>query len=64
MAMVYRCVGILTVDVIFFQNPSVFHSQDSLPSMFHHRLWKTSSGGVIAGVFTASPELFNEDENI
>ena len=31
--MVYRCVGILTVDVVvFFRSPGVFHSQDFLPS--------------------------------
>ena len=32
MAVVYRYVGILTVDVVFFQSPDVFHSQDSFPS--------------------------------
>ena len=47
MAMVYRCVGILTVDVVFFR------SQDSFPSTFHPRLWETSSGVVAVGVFTA-----------
>ena len=54
MAMVYRCVGILTVDVIvFFRSHSIFHSQDSLPSTFHPWLWETSSGVVAVGVFTA-----------
>ena len=54
MAVVYRYVGILTVDVIvFFQSPSVFHSQDSFPSMFRPRLWETSSGVVAVGVFAA-----------
>ena len=47
MAVVYRCVGILTVDV------SVFHFQDSFPSTFHPRLWETSSEVVAVGVFTA-----------
>ena len=54
MAMVYQCVGILTVDVVvFFQSPGIFHSQDSFPSMFRPRLWETSSGVVAVGVFAA-----------
>ena len=53
MAVVYPCVGILTVDVIFFRSPGVFHSQDSFPSMFRPRLWETSSGVVAVGVFAA-----------
>ena len=57
MAVVYRCVGILTVDVVFFWSPSVFHSQDSFPSTFRPRLWETSSGAVAVGVFAA--ELSN-----
>ena len=55
MLMVYRCVGILTVNVvIFFRNPGIFHSQDSFPSTFHPRLWETSSGVVAVGVFAAA----------
>ena len=53
MAVVYRCVGILTVDVVFFRSLSVFHSQDSFPSTFRPRLWETSSGVVAVGVFAA-----------
>ena len=53
MAVVYRCVGILTVDVVFFRSPGVFHSQDSFPSTFLPRLWETSSGVVAVGVFAA-----------
>ena len=54
MAVVYWCVGILTVDgVIFFQSPGVFHSQDSFPSTFRPRLWETSSGVVTVVVFAA-----------
>ena len=54
MAVVYRCVEILTVDVVvFFQSPGVFHSQDSIPSTFRLRLWETSSGVVAEGVFAA-----------
>ena len=54
MAVVYRCVGILTVDVVgFFRSPGVFHSQDSFPSTFRPRLWETSSGMVAIGVFAA-----------
>ena len=54
MAVVYRCVGILTVYVVvFFQSPGIFHSQDSLPSTFCPRLWETSSGVVAVGVFAA-----------
>ena len=42
MAVVYRYVGILTVDVVvFFRSPSVFHSQDSFPSTFRPRLCLT-----------------------
>ena len=38
MAVVYRCVGILTVDVVvFFRSPVVFHSQVSFPSTFRPR---------------------------
>ena len=49
MAVVYRCVGILTVDVVvFFRSPSIFHSQDSFPLTFRPRLWETSSGVVTA----------------
>ena len=51
--MVYRYVGILTVDVVFFRSPGVFHSQDSFPSTFRPRLLETSSGVVTVGVFTA-----------
>ena len=50
---VYRCVGILTVDVVFFRSPGAFHSQDSFPAMFRPRLWETSSGVVAVGVFAA-----------
>ena len=53
MAVVYRCVGILTVDVVFFWNPGVFHSQDSFPSTFRLWLWETSSGVVTVAVFAA-----------
>ena len=54
MAVVYRYVGILTVDVVvFFQSPSIFHSQDSFPSTFRPRLWETFSGVVTVGVFAA-----------
>ena len=53
MAVVYRCVGILTVDVVVFRSPGVFHSQDSFPSTFRPRLWETSSGVVAEGVFAA-----------
>ena len=53
MAVVYRCVGILTADVVFFRSPSVFHSQDSFPSTFRPRLWETSSGVVAIGVSAA-----------
>ena len=52
MAVVYRCVGILTVDV-FFRSPGVFHSQDSFPSTFRPWLWETSSGVVAVDVFAA-----------
>ena len=49
MAVVYRYVGILTVDVVvFFRSPGIFHSQDSFPSTFHPRLRETSSGVVTA----------------
>ena len=53
MAVVYRCVGILTVDVVFLRSPGVFHSQDSFPSTFRPRLWETSSGVVAVCVFAA-----------
>ena len=54
MAVVYRCVGTLTGDVVvFFRNPSIFHSWDSFPSTFCPRLWETSSGVVAVGVFAA-----------
>ena len=53
MAVIYRCVGILTVDVVFFRSPGVFHSQDSFPSTFRPCLWETSSGVVAVGVFAA-----------
>ena len=55
MAVVYRCVGILTVDVVvfFFRSPGVFHSQHSFPSTFRPRLWETSSGVFAVGVFAA-----------
>ena len=43
MAVVYRCVGILTVDVVFFRSPGVFHPQDSFPLTFRPRLRETSS---------------------
>ena len=58
MVVVYWCVGILTVNVVvFFQSPTVFHSQDSFPSTFRPRLWETSSGVVAVGVFTAEAQL-------
>ena len=53
MAVVYRYIGILTVGVLFFQSPGVFHSQDCFPSTFRPRLWETSSGVVAVGVFAA-----------
>ena len=53
MAVVYSYVGILTVDVVFFRSPGIFHSQDSFPSTFRLRLWETSSGMVAVGVFAA-----------
>ena len=53
MVVVYRYVGILTVDVVFFRSPGVFHSQDSFPPTFRPRLWDTSSGVVAVGVFAA-----------
>ena len=54
MAMVYRCVGILTADiVILFRSPGVFHSQNSFLSTFRPQLWETSSGVVAVGVFAA-----------
>ena len=53
MTVVYRYTGILTVDVVFFRSPGVFHSQDSFPSTFLPRLWETSSGVVAVGVFGA-----------
>ena len=59
MAVIYRCVGILTVDVVFFRNPGVFHSQDSFPSTFRPRLWETSSGVVAVGVFAAVARRLN-----
>ena len=52
MAVVYRCVGILTVIVVVFRSPG-FHSQDSFPSTFRPQLWETSSGVVAVGVFAA-----------
>ena len=58
MAVVYRYVGILTVDVIFFRSPCVFHSQDSFPSTFRPRLWETSSGVVAVGVFAAEARTY------
>ena len=51
MAMVYRYIGILTVNVLFFRSPGIFHSQDSFPLTFHPRLWETSSGMIAVGVF-------------
>ena len=62
MAVVYRCVGILTVDVVFFRSPGVFHSQDSFPSTFRPRLWETSSGVVGVGVFAAVAPRDNGQE--
>ena len=56
MAVVYRCVEILTVGVVFFRSPGVFHSQDSFPSTFRPRLWETSSG-VVA---TENPRMFHQ----
>ena len=54
MTVVYRCVGILTVDaVVFFRIPGVFHSQDSFPTTFCPQLWETFSGVVAVGVFAA-----------
>ena len=54
MALVYRCVGILAVDVVvFFRSSGVFHSQDSFPSTLRPRLWETSSGVVVVDVFAA-----------
>ena len=52
MAVVYRYIEILTSSV-FFRSPGVFHSQDSFPSAFYPQLWKTSSGVVAVGLFTA-----------
>ena len=46
-------IGVLTVGVLFIQSPGIFHSQDSFPSTFHPRLWETSAGVVVIGVFTA-----------
>ena len=37
MAVVYRYVGILTVDVVFSRSAGVFHSQYSFPSTFRPR---------------------------
>ena len=51
MAMVYRCVGILTVDVVFFRSPSVFHSQDSFPSTFRPRPCETFSSSAVGDIF-------------
>ena len=51
--MVHWYFGILTVGVIFFQSPGIFHSQDSVPSMFRSRLWEISSGVIAVGVFAA-----------
>ena len=59
MAVVYQCVGILTVDVVFFRSPSVFHSQDSFPSTFRPHLWETSSRVVAVGVFAAEQSSFS-----
>ena len=53
MAVIYQCVGILTVDVVFFRSPGIFHSRDSFPSTFRPRLWETSSGVVAVDVFAA-----------
>ena len=53
MAVVHRHIGILTVGVIIFQSPGIFHSQDSFPLTFRPHLWETSSGVVIVGVFAA-----------
>ena len=54
MAVVYRCVGILTVDVVvFFRSSGFFHSQDSFSLTFLPRLWETSSGVAAVGVFAA-----------
>ena len=53
MAVVYRYVGILSVSVVFFRSPGVFHSQDSFPLTFRPRLWKASSGVVAVGGFAA-----------
>ena len=58
MAVVYQCVGILTVDVVFFLSPGVFHTQDSFPSTFRPRLWETSSGVVDVGVFAAVARIW------
>ena len=54
MAVVYRWVGILIVDVIFFRSLGIFHSEDSFPSTFRPRLWETSSGVVAVRVFDAA----------
>ena len=62
MAVVYRCVGILTVNVVvFFQNPGVFHSLDSFPLTFHPWLWETSSGEVTVCVFVYLLQRLNID---
>ena len=53
MAVVHRYIGILTVGVVFFRTPGVFHSKDSFPSMFHPRLLETFSGVVPVGMFAA-----------
>ena len=41
MALVCRYVGILNVDVVFFQSPDLLHSQDSFPSTFREPLQRT-----------------------
>ena len=62
MAVVYRCVGILTVDVVvFFRSPGIFHSHDSFPLMFRPRLWETSSGMVAVGVLAENCDLVHLD---
>ena len=53
MAVVYRYIGILTFDVLFFQSPGIFHSQESFLSTFVPKLKETSSGVVAVGVFAA-----------
>ena len=53
MAVVYRCVGILTVDVVVFFQSQRLPFSGFLPLDVSSRLWETSSGVVAVGVFAA-----------